>query len=354
MSIINGVEKYTVNGVGVLNEGFEFSLRFTPFNNMLNKATANGGSQGFRWTFDPNFGSVFNQLMGKMRRKDKALQPPVSIDQYLNGFAYVDGRPVNTLYSFKFLGLDHETGAPRFAGTERYYTTYDENGNEVLNQWKDVYDKMKKEDVWMERVLVHSGRREPFLQGGINNSFQYNNMILSFNLTYSIGSKIRLFRMYNNGGSLPQPNRNLRRDWLDRWMVPGDEKHTTIPAIVGGSVYAEMTKPWFTANNNNPWSWADSYWKMYDYSDLRVASGNYLKLSSIQFRYMVPEGICGRFGMKAAYASVSATNVFTICDRKLKGQSPTQSGTTSLINISARPTYSLTLNVSFYVNIKFV
>ena len=51
--------------------------------------------------------------------------------------------------------------------------------------------------------------------------------------------------------------------------------------------------------------------------------------------------------MTSAYISLSATNLFTICDKKLKGQNPEQSGTSSMVNISVRPTYSVSLNVNF-------
>lgn len=51
--------------------------------------------------------------------------------------------------------------------------------------------------------------------------------------------------------------------------------------------------------------------------------------------------------MKSAYLNVSGTNLFTLCSKKLKGQDPSQSGSSELINISVRPTYSLSLNVTF-------
>lgn len=86
---------------------------------------------------------------------------------------------------------------------------------------------------------------------------------------------------------------------------------------------------------------------MYDNSDLRVVSGNYLKLSSASFRYVIPDEFCKKLYLKSAYVSISGTNLFTVCSRKLKGQDPSQSGTTNLINISVRPTYSLQLNVTF-------
>lgn len=86
---------------------------------------------------------------------------------------------------------------------------------------------------------------------------------------------------------------------------------------------------------------------MYDFSNIRVVSGNYLKLSSLSLRYVVPEYICKKMRVKSLYVNLSGTNLFTICSRKLKGQDPSQSGSTSLINLSVRPTYSLQLNVTF-------
>lgn len=196
----------------------------------------------------------------------------------------------------------------------------------------------------MQNFLTHSGCREPFLQGSISNTFEYNNWVLSFNLSYSIGSKVRLFKMYANGGSLPEPEKNMRRDWVKRWRVPGDEEHTTIPGIVGGQAYHDMGNPWW---KNQPYDLSMDYWGMYDNSDLRVASGNYLKMSSLSLRYVVPEKFCRKLYMQSAYLSISGTNLFTICSKDLKGQDPSQSGSTELINISVRPTYSLSLNVTF-------
>ncbi len=345
VALFNGTENYTVNAGTLINQGFEFNFSFTPINNMINKASsalsalsASGERRGFRWRFDPNFGSVFNQLLDKVKPKDKVIQDnEIRVEDYLNGMIQVAGRPVNTFYSYRFKGLNHNTGAPEFYGTE----DFDEEGNDLHNT---KYKEMDKEDVWLSTVLSHTGCREPFLQGSISNTFEYNNWVLSFNLAYSLGSKIRLFRMYNDDASIPAPEKNMRRDWIKRWRVPGDEKHTTIPGIVGGEVYKEMSNSLWAGW---PHSTEQNYWTMYDFSDLRVASGNYLKLSSIQLRYVVPDRICKYLYMQSAYLSVSGTNLFTICSKKLKGQDPSQSGSTSLINISVRPTYSLTLNVTF-------
>lgn len=86
---------------------------------------------------------------------------------------------------------------------------------------------------------------------------------------------------------------------------------------------------------------------MYDNSNLRVASGDYLRLQNVSLRYVVPERLCQKLLLKSAYVSVTGTNLFTLCSKKLKGQDPSQSGSSSLVNLSIRPMYSFQLNVTF-------
>ena len=83
----------------------------------------------------------------------------------------------------------------------------------------------------------------------------------------------------------------------------------------------------------------------YTQAPLKIVLEDFCKQTSL--RYVVPERICHKMYMKSAYLNVSGTNLFTICSKKLKGQDPSQSGSSELINISVRPTYSLSLNVTF-------
>lgn len=334
VSVVNGVEYYTVNEGDLKNHGVEFLFNFTPINNL----TTSGSRRGFVWKIDPNFGSVFNQLIDKIKPKDKVLHDQVTFRDYLNGNVQVVGRPNNTFYSYRFKGLDPTNGAPLFYNTEK---TTIVNGEEV--ETASIYQNMNKEDVFTT-ILTHSGCREPFLQGGIYNYFGYGNWSLSFNLSYSIGSKIRLFKLYPNSGDVASPDQNLRKELSNRWKRPGDEKHTNIPGILSKEDVAKGYDLWC---NDTPYDFADNIWQMYDESDIRVVSGNYLKLSSLSLRYIIPEQFCKKLHMRSAYVSLSGTNIFTLCSKKLKGQDPSQSGTTDLINISVRPTYSLQLNVTF-------
>ena len=339
ISPVNGRDNYTVNQGNLRNQGYELTLNFVPINTMLNSASVSGERRGFIWRFDPNFGSVFNQLIDKIKPKDKVLQDEIKYTDYLIGNVQVAGRPVNTFYSYRFRGLNHDTGAPEFYGMDKYVEV---NGESV--RLGDIYKEMDREDVWME-VMEHSGCREPFLQGSISNYLGWRNWGLSFNLAYSIGSKIRLFKMYPNGGGVTSSEKNLRRELTERWQRPGDELHTNIPGILKGADWEAANRPWWF--DYSAFKFAGNLWEVYDNSNLRVASGDYLKLSSCSLRYVVPEKICRKLYMQSAYLSVSGSNLFTICSKKLKGQDPSQSGSSSLINISVRPTYTLQLNVTF-------
>ncbi|WP_255302011.1 SusC/RagA family TonB-linked outer membrane protein [Butyricimonas sp. Marseille-P3923] len=334
VSTVNGIDNYTVNAGRLRNQGFELSLNFTPINTM----SASGERKGFVWRFDPNFGSVFNQLVDKIKPKDKVLQDEITYADYVNGTVQVAGRPLNTFYSYKFKGLNPRDGSAMFYDTDRFV----KQGEEEIDM-KEVYAEMDKEEVFTT-VMKRSGCREPFLQGGLSNYLGWRNFGLSFNLSYSFGSKIRLFRMYSSSGNIVGPERNLRREFTKRWQRPGDEAHTSVPAILPNSEWSKTQDPWWS---NEPYKFAQTIWDMYDNSDLRVVSGNYVKLQSASFRYVVPDAFCKKLRLKSAYVSISGTDLFTICSRKLKGQDPSQSGTSELINISVRPTYSLQLNVTF-------
>ena len=339
VSRINGVSSYTVNRGTLNNQGFEFDINFTPIENL----GAGGEKRGFVWRINPNFGSVFNQLVDKIKSKDKVLQDEIRYGDYLDGRVQVAGRPVNTFYSYKFKGLDPKDGRPTFYGTDaNEIVGTDKNGNEITRQ--KSYELMTLGDVCME-VMEHSGCREPFLQGSISNYLGWRNWGLSFNLAYSVGAKIRLLQMYgSNNSAVPAPVMNMRGEFVHRWRRPGDEEFTNVPGLLDAKSYEKTRTPWW---NDKPYEFAGTIWNMYDNSNVRVVSGDYLKLTSLSLRYIVPERICHKMYMKSAYLNVSGTNLFTLCSKKLKGQDPSQSGSSELINISVRPTYSLSLNVTF-------
>ena len=315
ISEINGITQYVVNAGTLNNQGVELSFSFTP----IDQANISGGKRGFVWRIDPQIGEVINKVVNRaINNKTNVLRDELTYNDFLNGNLDVVGKPVGTFYSYKFKGLDHETGAPVFYGTEE----------EKKEEYQAEYANLTREEVFL-KVMEESG-----------------NWGLSFNLTYSLGNKIRLSKICSGyATNVAYPQQNLRKEFVNRWRRPGDEAYTNIPGLS-----TEATTNYAMWWNNYPataYSFAGTVYDMYDNSDLRVVSGNYLKLQTLSLRYNVDDKLTKLLGIQAAYINLVGTNLFTLCSSKLKGQDPSQSGSAPALNLSVRPSYSLNISLTF-------
>ena len=331
VSEINGVQQYVINSGTVENKGIEVSLRITPIDN----AGVNAARRGFVWRIDPQLGQVLNKILNNViNNRNSVLVDNITYNDFLNGTATFSGKAINTFYSYKFKGLSNQDGSPMFYGAEA------EKSADYMAQ----YGQMKKEDVYLA-VMTESGRREPYIQGGLANYFGYRNFGFSFNLTYSLGNKIRLMKMASGyATTYAFPQQNLRKEFVYRWRRPGDEAYTNVPGL---NVSNNANQPWWNVYPASQYSFGGTPYDMYDNSDIRVVSGDYLKLQSVSFRYNVNERFARSLGMSSAYISLTGTDLFTLSSKMLKGQDPTQSGSTPNMSLSIRPIYSCSINLSF-------
>ncbi|QEC43312.1 TonB-linked SusC/RagA family outer membrane protein [Pseudobacter ginsenosidimutans] len=338
VSAVNGAvnNTYVVNAGTLENQGLELSLNFKVIDNLGAK-----GKKGFMWRLDPQLGQVFNRLLGQSVNSRNVLvdEATLTFNDYLNGAVPVNGKSVNTFYSYKFKGLNPQFGYPEFYGAEA------ENRIALRN----LYATSTKNEMY-SMVMEESGRREPVLQGGISNSFIYGNWSLVVNFSYSVGNKVRLLKIAsgNYGTYRPTSQQNLRREFVNRWRYPGDEQFTNIPAIQGaGRLPIDQYAWWQMTDSKLSTPFAENYYQMYDFSDLRVVSGDYLKLQYVSLSYRFPEKFIKRWNCKGAIASLGGNNLFTIANKALRGQDPAQSGGSPNINLSIRPVYSFNVNISF-------
>ncbi|MBD5354262.1 MAG: SusC/RagA family TonB-linked outer membrane protein [Bacteroides sp.] len=323
ISTVNGYESYIVNGGDIDNDGYSIGITVRPID-----------SRDWQWSVSTNFSRAINRI------KSLPAGESYELEDFLNGNAIVKGQPVGTFYSYKFLGLSPVDGGPMF------------------DDWFDHTEDLKglsKYDTYTS-VLTATGSREPIMSGNLSTMLRWKNLRLNANFTYSLGANTRLFGMYGAGvgsegvfaksGEIKSEN-NLSRDYLDRWLKPGDEKHTNIPAIIAYShpSYFKYLNHW-SSDMDEVNTIAESYWDMYDYSDLRVVSADYLKLSTLSLSYDFPKNLLRPWGCQRLELTATGTNLFTICDSKLKGQTPTQGGFTN-IQLSDRPGFSFGLNVTF-------
>ncbi len=330
ISTVNGYQSYIVNGGDIANDGYSVAIDVTP---IMNK--------DWRWTLSTNFSRTINEI------KTNPAGESYELSDFLNGTAVVKGQPVGTFYSYKFLGLSPLDGGPMF--------------DDYFDHWEDLVGLSKLETY--TKVLEASGSREPFMAGGLNSQLRYKNFRLNMSFAYSLGAKTRLFSMFGAdssnanadgtvyAGNEIRPEFNMSRDYLDRWQHPGDELHTNIPAIIGYGMeaHSKYHTHWSNAaamSDNGIHPLAHNYWDMYDYSNIRVASANYLKCNNISLTYTLPENLLKHLNVSRLELTLSGNNLFTLSDSALKGQTPTQGGFTT-IQLSDRPSYSFGLNLTF-------
>lgn len=304
ISTVNGLEEYVVNSGDVKNSGYSIAATIIPVE-----------TRDFNWILATSFSNVFN----KVETLPGAEQ--FELNNFLNGTALVKGKPVGTFYSYKFVGLNPTNGYPIF---------------DDMQERQEELEGLTKYDVYT-RVLKATGNREPTMSGSINNTLRYKNWRLNMNLAYSLGSKVRLFKLFDSNTFLPE--NNVRREFVKRWRKTGDEKNTVIPAP---NCYLTH----YSSSGEKISTIANNSLDMYNYSDIRVVSGNYLKCSTMSLTYEFPMEKLERIKLSRLALNLSATNLFTICSSKLKGQAPQQSGFAE-IQLTDRPTYTVGVSVSF-------
>ena len=315
ISDINGYTSYIVNSGTVINKGYNLNLTVVPVK-----------TEDFNWIFSTSFSKIMNEM------KTAPGQETYELEDFLNGTAVVEGQPIGTFYSYKFVGLSPVDGGPLF------------------DDWEDRQSELKglsKYDTYI-RVLTPSGKRDPDITGSINSTFNYQSWRLGITLNYSLGASTRLFRMMNNFINGYSAEMNINRELLNAWKKPGDELTTNIPSTMSrnSNGYYYYNAHWSSGSPYEGTKIADDAWTMYDYSDLRVVSADYLKIANVSLTYEFPKTVLSHWGLQRLALTLGATNLYTFCDSKLKGQTPTQGGF-SEVQLSDTPTYTLGLTVNF-------
>lgn len=246
-------------------------------------STINIKAKNFSWKTDFVFSDARNKVTN--------LKSNTSVIAMVsgNGFA-LEGYPVRSLFSFKFKGLN-ENGYPTFINEEGKLTTSDINFQE---QEKKGH-------------LIYEGPTDPPINGSLNNSFHYKNVSVNFFITYCFGNVVRLdpvfHSQYSDLDAMP-------REFVNRWVTSGDEKHTNVPVIADRR-----------ANQQD--SYLSKAYNAYNYSTERIAKGDFLRMKEISIDYKFPMKLIAKWGISNLALRLQATNMFLIySDKKLHGQDP--------------------------------
>lgn len=195
----------------------------------------------------------------------------------------VPGRPVESLFSLKWAGLDPATGDPQ---------GYDQNGK-VSKDYSSLL-------LVSAQQMVYSGRATPDIFGGLRNTFSYHQVSLCVNLSYKFGYYFRRNSVnYYNLLYSWQGN----TDYVNRWQKSGDEKITNVPSLPALPV--SSTRDQFYAS-----------------SQALVTSGNHIRLQDIILSYDLGKTQWHRLPMQHVQISVYASNLGLIWKANKYGIDP--------------------------------
>ena len=247
----------------------------------LSISTTNIKNKDFSWTTSLVYSHTKTEITN-LASQDRV------IDLITNMGGRKEGYPVRALFSIPFQGLD-ENGIPTFTNESGDVTNYDINFQE-----RDNTDYLKYE-----------GPTDPTVQGSFGNLFKWKGFTLNLFITYSFGNVVRLdpaFSAYYSDLS------SMTKEFKNRWMVPGDEKYTNVPVILSYRQYQDNSQLRYGYN-------------AYNYSDVRIAKGDFIRMKEISLSYDFPKTWIKP--LTNLSLKLQATNLFLIyADKKLNGQDP--------------------------------
>lgn len=268
------------NNSEMTTNGIEFQLN-----------TVNIDSENFRWKTGFNI-SHFNQEVTSLKQESNVFDLVTG-----TGRGNAVGYPKGSLFSFDFQGLN-EYGLPVFLTDDPDYNP---------EKPYDLIDFQDTDNVL--DYLVYEGPTEPNISGGLSNSFKYKNWDFSFFISFSAGNKVRLNPAYKSEYTDLDV---FPREFVNRWLVPGDEAITDVPAIASLSVLQSYGE-----------NEVERAYNAYNYSTARTADGDFIRMKNISLGYTFDKMVTDRLGISNFRLSLQSTNPFLIySDSKLGGQDP--------------------------------
>lgn len=263
------------------NKGFEVELGGTIINT----------SSGFNWKLNSNISFLRNKVIS------------LSDQNFVrSGFAsiYQEGKPLNTFWGLKFLGVDPATGESIFQDT---------NDDGVVN----IND---------ETVI---GDYQPDFMGGITNTFTYKGFSLDVFFQFVQGVDV-----YNNTLQFttnPAANWGMTSEMRRRWKQPGDI--TDIPK--------PLTNNGLNGSDNSRY----------------LSDASYMRLKNITLSYNLPSSLISKIKLRSARIYATGQNLLTFT--KYNGADPEVStfGNVSTSQGTDFLTYPQSKVYQFGINIGF-
>lgn len=276
-----------MNYGSMYNRGIEVSLN-----------SVNISRNAFEWTTGLNFSYNKNKILDMQNTDNR-------VWSYVASNVNTVGKPVNSLFSYRWAGLDPKNGNP---------LVYDENGD-------------KKGNAQNLNALVYSGTTIPPYSVSLSNRLSYKGINLSFMFIYNGGHVLRDAVEYLAGA----PSSNISRRSMNYWKNPGDENNPDVIPSMNRSASYTAQQVWYAA-------------------DVNVLKADYIKLRELSLGYTLPKDLLKKWRIDGVTVNMQVNDLWkwVANDKGIDPEAYTTKGYGIGSRTLSRPTtYTLGLSVNF-------
>lgn len=233
--ITTGYGTLTVNSAELKGKGIDVGLKSVNVEGKFNWSTD--------WLFSWNTNKVARYLL-ELFPKDYLSAPITPIE----------GETAYSVISYRWAGLDSLTGAPL-----GYLD------GKASNNYRNISRSLNPSD-----FIIHGSAR-PIFFGAIRNTLNWKGFNLSFNITYRLGYYFKRPNAISYSNLYSAWAQQGYQDYKSRWQKPGDEKWTSVPAMV----YPADTR-------------SDNFYKS---ASVNVERGDHIRFQDINLNYTVNKAV---------------------------------------------------------------
>lgn len=201
---------------------------------------------------------LFSYVTNKVTNYLRESPTKGSFAGYGYGITPIVGKDPYALISYRFVGLDPQTGDPIGIVNDTLSKNYFPITNTAL--WND---------------MVIGGTTRPPFYGNLLPAISWKGFSLSVNISYKFGY---YFRRGTIGYSSFFSSWLGQQDYYKRWQKPGDEKNTTVPSMI------------YPANSSRD--------QFYQYSEATVEKGDNIRLQDISVNWEISNAKFGKLSIK--------------------------------------------------------
>lgn len=222
----------------------------------------------------------------------------------------VVGRPLYSVFSYRWAGLDPVNGDP-----QGYLD------GKVSKDYLSIFNNFSPDS------LVFHGSARPTIFGALRNDFTFRQFTLSVNISYKLGY---YFRRLSTTLNYQDVLRYYHRDYDLSWKQPGDELRTDVPSLV------------YPSNANRE--------LFYQYSEVLVEKGDHIRLQDVRLSYQLKKDAWKKLPFTNLQFYGYANNLGILWKATKTGLDPdavSSAPTISVLNLPKPFTISFGINANF-------